>query len=134
MSARRVMGRLAALLMALLTAASAALAQPGGAQAATDQQDMKPYAALVAAHLPQARAPMAAPDGDEDPGLAPAIPEPVVSWRTMVGGRPSFAHPFPGHTPTPSSQGPPDVASQRRPLTVSSDQGTFPCAAPSGSL
>jgi hypothetical protein len=75
MTLRRAISGLAALLLALLVAASGLLPQSSAAQDTSGQKDLRATDSLIVIVAPQVRTLLPAPDGTDDPGLLVRVPE-----------------------------------------------------------
>jgi hypothetical protein len=75
MTLRRATSGLAALLLALLVAASGLVPQSSAAQDTSGQKDLRANDVLIVSVAPQVRTLLPAPDGTDDPGFTVCLPE-----------------------------------------------------------
>lgn len=104
---RRVTSGLAALLLALLVAASVLLPQSSAAQGTSGQKDLRSTDAPIVIVAPQVRTLLPAPDVTDDPGFMVCVPEHASARDTGAVFAPDAAlicsHPI----LIPPSRGPP---------------------------
>jgi hypothetical protein len=107
MTLRRATSGLAALMLALLVAASGLLAHSGVAQDTSGQKDLRANDALIVIGALQVRTLLSAPDGTDDPGFIAGLPEYASPRDIGAVFAPDFAliriHPI----LIPPSRGPP---------------------------
>jgi hypothetical protein len=82
MTLRRATSGLAALLLALLVAASGLLPQSSAAQGTSGQKDLRANDALIVIVAPQVRTLLPAPDGTDDPGFIVCVPDHTAARDT----------------------------------------------------
>jgi len=107
MTLRRTISGLAALLLALLAAASGLVPQSSAAQDTSGQKDLRANDVLIVSVAPQVRTLLPAPDGTDDPGFMVCLPEHASARDTGAVFAPDAAliriHPI----LVPPSRGPP---------------------------
>lgn len=107
MTLRRAISGLAALLLALLVAASGLVPQSSAAQDTSGQKDLRANDVLIVSVAPQVRTLLPAPDGTDDPSFMVSLPEHASARDTGAVFAPDTAlirfHPI----LVPPSRGPP---------------------------